>query len=382
MTSSAPIPRARATIDLDAIRDNVAQLTRRAAPAEVMAVVKADAYGHGLVPAARAAVAGGATWLGVTVIEEALALRTAGIEARILAWIGVPGEAWGEAVHAGVDLSVNAPWAVTEIARAAAERNRVARVHLKADTGLGRAGATPKDWPAFVDAAMAAEAAGAITVVGVWSHLAYADAPGHPTVAHQLDAFRAAVAVAEAAGARLEVRHLANSAATLTLPEAHYDLVRPGLAIYGLSPTPRDATAAQLGLRPAMRVAATVALAKEVGAGQGVSYGHAYITERPTRLALVPIGYADGVPRHASNTGPLMIAGERRTIAGRVCMDQFVVDVGELPVAAGDEVVLFGAGDDGEPTAEDWAAAAGTISYEIVSRVGGRIRKQYIGSAG
>jgi alanine racemase len=381
MTSDGPPPRARATVDLDAIRANVTELARRAGSAEVMAVVKADAYGHGLVPAAQAAIAGGATWLGVTVIEEALALRAAGIENRILAWIGVPGEPWRHAIDAGIDLSVNAPWAIDEIARAAAASGATARIHLKADTGLGRAGATQTDWPELVSAALAAESTGALRVVGVWSHLAYADSPGHPTVARQLDVFRAAVAHAEAAGARLDVRHLANSAATLTLPDAHFDLVRPGLAVYGLSPTPRDATPADLGLRPAMRVAATVALAKHVGSGQGVSYGHAYITERPTTLALVPIGYADGVPRHASNAGPLLIAGERRTIAGRVCMDQFVVDVGDLPVQAGDEVVLFGAGDDGEPTAEEWAVAAGTISYEIISRVGGRIRREYIGSA-
>lgn len=382
MTSQRPAPRAEAVIDLDAIRSNVAELRRRAGSAAVMAVVKADAYGHGLVPSARAAVAGGATWLGVTVIEEGLALRAAGVATRILAWIAVPGESWGDAIDADVDLSVNAPWAVAEIAAAARDRDKVARIQLKADTGLGRGGTTEHDWPALVAAALEEQAAGTVNIVGVWSHLAYADAPGHPTVARQGEVFRAAIDYAERAGVRPEVRHLANSAATLTSTDTHFDLVRPGLAVYGLSPVPDIASAAELGLRPAMTLRATVALTKRVPAGHGVSYGHTYVTDRPTTLALIPIGYADGVPRHASNRGPVQVGGERRTVSGRICMDQFMVDVGNLTVVAGADVVLFGPGADGEPTAEDWAAAADTISYEIVSRVGGRTRRTYVGSAG
>ena len=379
MTAIPSPARAEAQVDLGAIRANVAELKRRAGDAGVMAVVKADAYGHGLVPSAQAAVEGGASWLGVTVIEEALALRAAGISARILAWIGIPGEPWADAIDADVDLSVNAPWTVAEIATAAVARGTTARIQLKADTGLGRGGATAPDWAALVDAVLREEAAGTVKVVGIWSHLAYADAPGHPTVARQREAFRDAIAYAERKGLRPEVRHLANSAATLTSTETHYDLVRPGLAVYGLSPVPEVASADALGLRPAMTLRAAVALTKRVAAGQGVSYGHTYVTDRPTTLALIPIGYADGVPPHASNGGPVQIAGERRTVAGRVCMDQFVIDVGDLDVAAGDEVVLFGPGDRGEPTAQDWAVAAGTISYEIVSRIGGRTRRTYVG---
>ncbi|MGH3344460.1 MAG: alanine racemase, partial [Carbonactinosporaceae bacterium] len=301
---------------------------------------------------------------------------------RVLSWLGCPGEPWGEAIIADVDLSANAVWAIDEIAAAAREVGRPARVHLKVDTGLGRAGATGHDWPAVVDAALKAQADGPLCVVGLWSHLAYADAPGHPTIARQIAAFRAAVAYAERAGVRPEVRHLANSAATLTLPVAHFDLVRPGIAVYGLSPGPGVGDAAALGLRPAMTFAGRLALVKRVPAGHGVSYGHEYVTERQTTLGVVPIGYADGVHRHATNVGPVLAAGRRRTIAGRVCMDQFVVDLGDDPAQAGDEVLLFGPGEQGEPTAQEWASALDTISYEIVSRVGPRVPRTYVGGSG
>jgi alanine racemase len=369
--------RAEAVVDLDAIRDNVARLGERVPSAALMAVVKADGYGHGLLPSARAALAGGATWLGVCMIEEALALRAAGITVPVLSWLNVPGEPLHDAVAAGIDLSVSSPWALDETATAARRAGRVARVHLKVDTGLSRSGATAADWPDLVSAAAKVEASGELAVVGVWSHFAYADDPGHPTIAAQIARFAEAVAVAEDTGLRPQVRHLANSAATLTLPAAHFDLVRPGIAVFGLSPVPRIST---YGLRPAMTLRARVALAKEVPPGSGVSYGHRYTTTRPSRLALVPLGYADGVPRAATNTAEVLLAGRRRTISGTVCMDQFVVDVGADPVAAGDEVVLFGPGDQGEPTAYDWADALDTISYEIVSRVGVRVPRTYVGA--
>ena len=184
--------------------------------------------------------------------------------------------------------------------------------------------------------------------------------------------------VAERAGIRPQVRHLANSAATLTLPAAHFDLVRPGIAVYGLSPVPAES---DFGLTPAMTLRAGLASVKHVRAGEGVSYGHVYTTTRETTLALVPLGYADGVPRHASNVGPVSINGARFTVSGRVCMDQFVVDVGDHPVAPGDAAILFGAGRDGEPTAHDWAEAVGTIHYEIVTRVGARVPRVYVGEA-
>jgi alanine racemase len=367
-----------ARVDLGAIRSNVAALAGGTS-AEVMAVVKADAYGHGLVPSARAAVEGGATWLGTALLDEALALRAAGLTApRVLAWLMGPGEAWAEALQADVDVSVNAEWALAEVVAAARETGVTARVHLKVDTGLNRGGAAVADWPDLVVAARKAEAEGAVRVVGLWSHFAYADAPGHPTIARQADVFRDAVAHAESAGIDPEVRHLANSAATLTAPDQHFDLVRPGIAVYGLSPVPDVAGPAHYGLRPAMTLAADLVLVKRVPAGSGVSYGHTYTTDRATTLGLVPLGYADGVPRNASNIGPVLAAGRTRTVAGRVCMDQLVLDLGDDRAAAGDEVVLFGTGEDGGPTAQDWAAATGTISYEIVTRVGPRVPREYL----
>jgi alanine racemase len=368
---------AEARVDLDAIRGNVAILKARTS-AEVMAVVKGDGYGHGAVQAARAALSGGATWLGVCTLGEALQLREAGVTAPILAWLIAPGAPLHQAVGLDVDLNAASLGQLDEVVAAGKIAGRAPRVHLKIDTGLNRNGATVADWPALVEAAAKAEAVGDVRVVGVWSHLVYADVPDHETTGRQLAAFREALAVAEAAGLTPEVRHLANSAAALTRPDTHFDLVRPGIAVYGLSPIEGQS----FGLRPAMTAHARVALVKRVPAGEGVSYGHTYVTERETTLALVPLGYADGVPRHASNIGPVWINGNRYTIAGRVCMDQIVVDCGDDPVAAGDEAVLFGPGDRGEPLADDWAAAIGTINYEIVTRFGSpRVPRTYTGGA-
>lgn len=369
---------ARAVVDLAAIRANVARLREYAGNAQVMSVVKADAYGHGLAPVARAAREGGATWLGVAQLSEALALRAAGDTGRLLAWLYAPGAPLRECVAAGVDLSVPAGWALAEVREAAAATGIPARIHLKIDTGMGRGGQFLPAWTEMLHEAVAAQAEGLVEVVGVFSHLARADELDHESVRAQFDLFERAVQLAEEAGAHLEVRHLANSAATLTEPSVHHDLVRPGLATYGLSPLP-GVEPAQLGLRPAMRLEAELALVKRAPAGQGVSYGHTYTTRSDTQLAVVPLGYGDGVPRHASNAAEVLIAGHRYRIAGRVCMDQLVVDIGEASAAAGDRVVLFGPGDDGEPTAQDWAEAVGTINYEIVTRVGARVPREHIG---
>ncbi|TDC69996.1 alanine racemase [Actinomadura sp. GC306] len=365
---------AEARVDLDAIGDNIGLLRDRAGGAEVMAMVKAEAYGHGLVEAAGAALAGGASWLGVAKLAEALRLRAAGITVRTLACIGVPGEPYADAIARDVDLTVGATWLLDEIVRAAEQAGRPARIHLKADTGMSRGGARGRDWEALVDAALKAEAEGHVRVAGVMSHFACADEPGHPSIAAQLDAFTGMLGYAEKTGARFEVRHIANSAAALTLPEARFDLVRPGIAAYGLTPVPAAGT---FGLRPAMTLVAAAALVKRVPAGSGVSYGHTYHTERDTTLAVVPAGYGDGIPRHGSNLLQVLAGGRRRTIAGRVCMDQFVIDLGGDTLAAGDEVVLFGPGDRGEPTAQEWAEALGTISYEIVTRIGSRVPRTY-----
>lgn len=369
---------ARAVVDLAAVRDNVGRLRELAGDAQVMAVVKADAYGHGLVPVARTALEAGATWLGVAQLGEALALRAAGVSGRLLAWLYAPGAPLAECVRADVDLSVPAPWALDAVLEAATEAGRPARVHLKIDTGMGRNGAFLDVWTAMLHDAVRAQADGLVEVVGVWSHLARADEVGHPSIDAQREAFGEAVRLAEAAGAHLEVRHLANSAAAVSAPATHLDLVRPGLATYGLSPLPGRAPA-ELGLRPAMRLEAELALVKDTPAGQGVSYGHTYTTREPTRLAVVPLGYSDGVPRAAGNVAQVQLGGRRHRIAGRVCMDQLVLDIGDTVAAEGDRVVLFGPGDDGEPTAQDWADAVGTISYEIVARLGARVPREHVG---
>ena len=376
---------ARAVVDLAAIRANVAALAGFARSAQVMAVVKADAYGHGLVPVARAALAGGATWLGTAQVSEAVALRAAGLVGpRVLAWLYAPGAPLHEAVAADVDLSVAAPWAVDEVVAAARAAGRTARVHIKVDTGLGRNGVLPQSLDDVVVPLLAAQAEGAVELVGVWSHFAFADEPDHPTVRAQEDVFAAAVRAVEAAGAHLEVRHIANSAATLTRPAVHYDLVRPGLAVYGLSPVPQLGGPERYGLTPAMTLEAQLATVKQVGPGQGVSYAHQYVTDRATTLGVVPLGYADGVPRHASGTrerlgAPVQSGGRRLGVAGRVCMDQFVLDLGPgADERAGDVVTLFGPGRAGEPTAQDWADAAGTISYEITTRLGARVPREYV----
>ncbi|HVU75051.1 MAG TPA: alanine racemase [Mycobacteriales bacterium] len=375
--------RARCEVDLDAIAASVTTLREHAGDAAVMAVVKADAYGHGMVASARAALAGGAGWLGTATLDEALAVRAAGITAPLLTWLAIPGEDLADGIRADVDLAAYAPWMVDELVSAARATGRTARVHLKVDTGLSRGGARlGQDWQDLVDAAAKAQAEQAIEVVGVWSHLVHADSPRHPTTDAQIAGFTEALGIAERVGLRPQVRHLANSAATLTRPDAHFDVVRPGIAVYGLSPIPDLASAEQLGLRPAMTLAGAVALTKRVPPGTGVSYGHVHTTTHETTLALVPFGYADGVPRAATGRAQVWLGGARRRIDARVCMDQLVVEVGDDPVQPGDEVVLFGPGEHGEPTVQDWADWLGTISYEVVTGVGHRLPRVHVGTAG
>ncbi|MGW7405231.1 alanine racemase [Streptomyces sp. NPDC054833] len=386
MSKTAPAPtaplRARAEIDLAALRANVRTLRALAPGAALMAVVKSDAYGHGAVRCARAAVEAGATWVGTATPEEALALRAeAGLppHVRVMCWLWTPGGPWREAIEADVDVSLSGMWALREVTEAARAAGAPARVQLKADTGLGRNGCRPgADWTELVGAALSAEREGLVRITGLWSHFACADEPGHPSIDAQLTLFREMVAYAEEQGVRPEVRHIANSPATLTLPETHFDLVRTGIALYGVSPSPEIGTPADFGLRPVMTLSASLALVKHVPGGHGVSYGHHYITPGETTLGLVPVGYADGIPRHASGTGPVLVGGKWRTVAGRVAMDQFVVDLGGDEPEVGSEAVLFGPGDRGEPTAEDWAQASGTIAYEIVTRIGTRVPRVYV----
>lgn len=365
---------AEASVELGAITRNVAALREHVAPAAVMAVVKANGYGHGAVPAARAAVRGGADWLGVVHVAEALELRRAGVSVPLLCLMAIGSEDHAAAIAAGVDLAAGSADMVRRLAAAAEVAGRPARVHLKADTGLSRGGATPADWPAALAAARAAEADGAVVVAGLWSHFASADEPGNPSIDAQLTAFKEAQAVAADAGVTPGVRHIANTAAALDVPRARYDLVRIGGGCYGLATLPGGAPP---WLRPAMTLRARLALVKRVPAGTGVSYGHRYTTSRESTLGLVPVGYADGIPRSAAGQPLVFARGRRWPIAGTVCMDQLVVDFGDEPVTEGEEVVLFGPGDDGEPTAQEWGERLGTISYEIVTGIGARVPRSH-----
>ena len=370
---------AQALIDVTAITRNVAVLRQRMNGSQVMAVVKADGYGHGIAQAGHAAVAGGADWLGVVHVAEALRLRRAGITVPVLCLMALAEDAHGDAITAGIDLTAGTVPLVRQIADAATRAGRPARLQLKADTGLSRGGATRAEWPAVVDTALAAQRDGQLRVTGLWSHFACSDDPGHPSVAAQLARFGEAADYAAKAGLTPEVRHIANTAGALTVPPSRLDLVRLGGAIYGLSTLPGGAPG---WLRPAMTLTARLAQVKRVPPGTGVSYGHRYVTTAETTLGLVQLGYADGVPRGAAGRALVQARGRRWPIAGTVCMDQFVVDFGDEPVAAGEEVVLFGSGDGGEATAQEWGEALGTISYEIVTGIGARVPRTYAAPGG
>ncbi len=378
--SREPVRRPEIVVDLGAIRRNVGRLRDLVARdgSDVMVVVKADGYGHGMLESAHAARRAGAPWLGVATLDEAVRLREAGDTGRILSWLTVPGDDWAAAIDRGVDVTAYTLAELEEIR--AAVSHTPARLQLKIDTGLSRGGSTAEQWPDLLAAARAGEADGRWRVTGIWSHFACSDEPDHPANDTQERAFRDALGVAEQAGLRPEVRHLANSAGALLRPSSRFDLVRCGIASYGLDPSP--GLSPDVGLEPAMTVTAPLALTKQLEAGAGVSYGHTWTTPSRTRVGLVPIGYGDGVPRHAGNVAEVWVDGKRRPIRGRICMDQFVVDLGDDAgdgAASGDEVVLFGPGTAGEPTADDWASACGTIHYEIVTRMGGRLLRRHVG---
>jgi alanine racemase len=374
--SHATVARAELVVDLAAIRHNVRTLRDLVAPAQMMTVVKANGYGHGMLPVARAAREGGAEWLGVATVDEALALRAAGDTGRLLCWLTVPEDRWFEAIVEDVDVTAYTCDELDEIVRFARAAGRAARVQLKVDTGLSRGGATADEWADVVAAAARAQDDGAIEVTGIWSHFACSDEPRHPANDRQEGVFRETLDKAEAAGLRPQTRHLANSAAAILRPSSRFDLVRCGIASYGLDPAP--GLTPDLGLVPAMTARATLALSKRIHAGDSVSYGHTWTAAQDTTVGLVPVGYGDGVPRHAGNVAEAWVAGRRRPVRGRICMDQFVVDLDGDDVAAGAEVVLFGTGAAGEPTAQDWAEACGTINYEIVTRIGGRMAHRYV----
>jgi alanine racemase len=353
-----------ARIDLEALRSNLAILRQTVAPSVVMAVVKADAYGHGAELVGRAVSEAGVEWLGVADLSEGFALRRAGIATPMLAWLHGPDADFAAAVEAGIDLGVSS---LSQLERAAAAGHAV--VQLKVDSGLSRNGIAPAERAAVFERAAALDGSGAIRVRGIFSHLSNTSAADDD---RQREVFDQAVAEARAAGLDPELRHLAATQAALERPGMRFEMVRIGVGLYGL-PAADSVDAAALGLRPVMQLSAAVAAVRRVPAGTHVSYGYTHRTERETTLALVPLGYGDGVPRAASSRGAVSIRGRLCPVVGRIAMDQFLVDAGDVRVEVGDRAVLWGDPADGVPSAEDWAAAAGTIGYEIVTRVGPRV---------
>ena len=366
-----------AEVDLDAVRHNTAALVDVAAPATVCAVVKADGYGHGAVPVARAALEGGATSLAVAVVDEGEELRQAGVHAPILLLAEPPAEAMPDAVRHRLTPTLYTRHGLEAAARAVPSGSPPVGVHLKVDTGMHRVGARPE---AVVELARAVVDARGLRLEGLWTHLAVAEDPSQePYTAAQLQRFEEVRDRLAAAGVRPEVLHAANSAGAIAHPSARYDMVRCGISLYGYSPGP--ALAGRVDLRPALALKARVSLVKELAAGERMSYGLRYEARERCVVATVPLGYADGVPRRLSAVGgEVLIGGRRRPIAGTVTMDQLLADCGPDPdVAAGDEVVLIGQQGAQGISADDWAELLGTISYEIVCGVGPRVPRLYRG---
>jgi len=367
---------AESVVDLGAIQHNVRVLREHAGSAQVMAVVKADGYGHGAVEVAKAALAAGAAELGVATIDEALALRVAGITAPVLAWLHPPRIDFGPALQAGVQIAVSSARQLDELLGAVRRTGHSAAVTLKVDTGLNRNGVPLAQYPSMLDALAPAIAEDCIRLRGIMSHMVYADQPNNPINNVQAQRFTDIVTLAREKKVRFDVAHLSNSSATMSRPELAFDMVRPGIAVYGLSPVP---TLGDMGLMPAMTVKCSVALVKSIHAGEGVSYGHTWIAQQDTTVALMPIGYADGVFRSLGGRLEVLINGRRRPGVGRICMDQFLVDLGpgHVDVAEGDEAILFGPGTRGESTAQEWADLLDTIHYEVVTSPRGRIVRTY-----
>jgi len=374
-------PGPTAEVDLGAIAHNVRVLREHAGSAAVMVVVKADGYGHGATRVARTALAAGAAEVGVATVDEALALRNDGITAPVLAWLHTPGIDFAPALAADVQIAVSSLEQLNDLIDAARRTGTAAVTTLKVDTGMSRNGVAAADLAKVLTALAHAVTEGTVRTRGIMSHLANADDPGNPTTDLQARRFDAMRAQADAAGVHFEIAHLCSSPGAMTRPDLVYDMIRPGIAIYGQTPIP---ALGNMGLRPAMTLKAPVAMVRSIKAGDGVSYGHTWIAERDTTLALIPLGYADGIFRTLSNRLEVSINGRRRPNVGRVCMDQFVVDLGPGPVdvAIGDEAILFGPGDSGEPTTQDWADLIGTINYEVVTAPRGRVTRVYHGEMG
>lgn len=372
---------ARLSVDAAAIAGNTRRIAARLDPAApggraaLLAVVKADGFGHGA--AALAALDAGATWLGVTGIAEALPLRWRGVAAPVLSWLNPLDAPFDEALLHDIDLAVPSVEHLQAIRDAAVRTGRAARIHLHLDTGMARDGASPALWSTLCELAHLAEGAGQVRVAGIMSHLARADEPGDPETTQQILLFRNALRAARHRGLRPQVAHLAATSAAVSDPRTHFGMVRIGAGLYGIDPT-GTLTGAD-ALRGAMTLTAPVVSVRDVGPGTGVGYGLRYRTERAGRLALVPLGYADGIPRGLPAEARVSVRGRRAPIAGTVSMDQLVLDVGDLGVEPGEVVTVFGPGDAGEPTLREWAGWAGTIEHELVTRIGPRVARQTTG---
>ena len=394
-----------AAVDLAAIRHNLGVLRAAAPGALQLATVKANAYGHGLLPVARAALDGGADWLGVAQLAEAFTLRRgldeAGVaraDSPILAWISTSSSDFAAAIEADIDLSVSWTWVLADICAAAREAGRPARVHVKIDTGMSRAGSTLADLPALASALRMAADDGLVDVVGAWSHMSRADdlsEAGNASTASHVRIFEEGLAILADAGVTPRIRHLSATSGILWHPEAHYDMVRAGIGLYGLSPDPAVATADELGLIPALELSAPLTSVKVIEEGTPASYGGTWVAPTRRWIGLVPLGYGDGILRAASNRARVVVhtaSGPfNAPLIGRVCMDQFMVDLGpvegspgtptarsgQAPAIPGDMATLFGSGIGGEALADDWAQAAGTINYEIVTHLGAHIPRIY-----
>ena len=399
----------RAVVDLAAIRHNLGVLRAAAPDALQLATVKANAYGHGLVPVALAALEGGADWLGVAQLAEAFTLRKgldeAGVaraDAPLLAWISTSSSDFAAAIESDIDVSVSWTWVLADICAAARQVGRPARVHVKIDTGMSRAGSTLADLPALASALRMAVDDGLVDVVGAWSHMSRADDPseaGNASTASHVRIFEEGLAILADAGITPRIRHLAATSGILWHPEAHYDMVRAGIGLYGLSPDPAVATSEQLGLIPALELRAPLTSVKVIEEGTPVSYGGTWVAPTRRWIGLVPLGYGDGILRAVSNKARVVVhtaSGPfNAPLIGRVCMDQFMVDLGpaqaspgtptarsgQAPAAPGDTAILFGSGAGGEALADDWADAASTINYEIVTHLGTHIPRTYRGHA-
>lgn len=398
-----------AAVDLAAITHNLSVLRAAAPGALQLATVKANAYGHGLVPVALAALDGGADWLGVAQLAEAFTLRRgldeAGVpraDAPLLAWISTSSSDFAAAIEADIDVSVSWTWVLADICAAARAVGRPARVHVKIDTGMSRAGSTLADLPALASALRMATDDGLVDVVGAWSHMSRADDPseaGNASTASHVRIFEEGLAILADAGITPRIRHLAATSGILWHPEAHYDMVRAGIGLYGLSPDPAVATSEQLGLIPALELRAPLTSVKVIEDGTPVSYGGTWVAPTRRWIGLVPLGYGDGILRAVSNKARVVVhtaSGPLNApLIGRVCMDQFMVDLGpaqaspgtptarsgDAPAAPGDIAILFGSGAGGEALADDWAEAASTINYEIVTHLGTHIPRTYRGHA-